>query len=415
MELHRFLVLVLVGGCALKGSLVGGSSFGTSSGSAPAPSSTINQPTEVPEGLSEYATRFIRYTNELKADCPVGPTPPSSAYGACIGRERSTQNLYASVEEKSHPQVQQGATYLAELRKSIATWEANEKAADAKRTNDSNLEREMSSAAHRGKDLLSQLSAARAGKIESTLTSFENRDASYVSHRLGMLRDKMDYVVTIAKGCASGAGDKDLCDLAINRDKYFKKMMELQFDAILAERLEAWTNTVDKMKSDGLVAVINYNQITDSKKFGAGLGKELAAIGKVLGQTDTKRAIDAALAKLTTDFLAAVRAKQGTNAWAEHAGDARFTDANATKSVRQIAGLKTIRVAVTRPTWDVIREYNKPVKRQHYAWALMRKSGESFCRLYAVTIVQDHLGGGRYGAAYATSFGAAEFYVSACK
>ena len=160
--------------------------------------------------------------------------------------------------------------------------------------------------------------------------------------------------------------------------------------------------------------MINYNQITDAQKLGAGLGKDLAAIGKVLGQTDTKRAIDTALAKLTADFLAAVRAKQGTNAWAKHAGEARHADASVAKSVRQIAGLQTVRVAVTRPTWDVIREYGKPVKRQHYAWALMRKSGEAFCRLYALTIVQDHEGGGRYGAAYATSFGAAEFYVSTC-
>lgn len=412
----RFLVLVLLGGCALKGSLVGGSTLGTSSTSAEPASPAINQPTEVPAGLSEYATRFIRYTNELKADCPVGPTPPSSAYGECIGRERSTQNLYASVEEKSHPQVQQGAAYLAELRKSVAKWEADEKTAGDQRAQNDKVAGDIDRAAHHGRELVSQLTAARAGKITSTLISFEHRDADYVARRVEMLRKEMPFIETIAKGCAAGGGTKDLCDVAANRDKYFTKLMALQFEAILAERLKAWTNTIDTMKRDGLVAVINYNLITDPGKFGAKLGKDLAEIGKALGQSDTQKPIDAALAKLTADFRAAVRARQATNAWAAHASEARYQDARVAPAIRQIPNLKLVRAAVTRPTWDVVRgNFNKPIKRQHYAWALMRKSGESFCRLYPFFVVQDHLGGGRYGAAYVEANGVAEFYVSACK
>jgi hypothetical protein len=75
-----------------------------------------------------------------------------------------------------------------------------------------------------------------------------------------------------------------------------------------------------------------------------------------------------------------------------------------------------VRVAATESTWEVIRsDYGLPVQRNRYVWAMMRKSGESFCRLYAFTVIEDHLGGGRYGEPHVTAGNQPEFYVSACK
>ena len=417
--MHKLFILVIVSGCALKGALMGGSSstFGaSSSGPTTNPSAPINQPAEVPEGLSEYATRFIRWTNELKAACPAGPTPPSEQYGSCIGKADSAENLYKSVDEKSNAQVQQAVAYLAELRKSVTKWDADEKTHEAKRNADFKTTHDLEVAEHNASELIGQLKAARAGKIESTLISFDNRDAGYVEQRLEMLKKEMPDVADIATDCTKGAGTKDICELAANRDKYWTKMLAMQFDAILAERLKEWTTTVNTMKDDGLVAVINYNKIGNLKALGADLGKDLGEIGKALGQTNTKGAIDARLAKLHEDFMAAVKAKQGTNAWAAHATDATYQDAAVTKAVHQIDGLSVVRVAATEPTWEVIRgDYNQPVQKNRYIWALMRKSGESFCRLYALTVIEEHLGGGRYGDPRADAGGVAEFYVSTCK
>jgi hypothetical protein len=419
--MNKLFILVIVSGCALKGSLLGGgsSTFGASSGGGSGPSNAsapINQPTAVPEGLSEYATRFIRWTNELKAACPAGPTAAPDYGSNCVGKADSAENLYKSVDEKSNAQVQQGVAYLAELRKSFTKWDADEKTASAKRVADYKTTHDLELGEHNASELISQLKAARAGKIESTLISFDNQDAGYVEQRLEMLKKEMPDVADIAADCAKGAGNKDICELAANRDKYWTKLLAMQFDAIIAERLQAWTNTVNGMKDDGLVAVINYNQIGNLKALGADLGKDLGAIGKVLGQTNTKAAIDAKLAKLHEDFMAAVKAKQGTNAWAARAKDAKYQDAAVTKAVHQIDGLSVVRVAATEPTWEVIRgDYNQPVQKNRYIWALMRKAGESFCRLYALTVIEEHMGGGRYGEPRADAGGVAEFYVSTCK
>lgn len=409
--MKKLLLLVIVTGCALKGSLMGGTSVAGRSQQA------VNQPTAVPAGLSEYATRFIRWSNELKQMCPAGPTAPSPDYGSiCINKADSAENLYKSVDEKPNPQVQEAVAYLAELRKSLIQWDATASAGEAKRNRDYKMSHDSEISAHNASELLSQLGAARTGEITSTLISFDNRDAGYVEHRVHMLKEEMPDVADIAKGCASGAGTKDLCDLAIHRDKYFAKLMVLQFDAIVAERLHAWTNTINGMKDDGLVAVVNYNEIGDLKELGAELGGELADIGKALGQPNTKATIAAKLEQLHRDFVAAVKSKESTNAWAAHAKEAKFQDAAATKAVRQISGLSLVRIAANDPTWEVIRgDFNQPVQRNRYVWALMRKGGESFCRLYAFTVAEDHMGGGRYGEPRVQVDSPPEFYVSTCK
>lgn len=405
--MYRAFILALLTACALKANLGGALPISSSDSTSPA--------APIPAGLSSYATRFIEDTNALREKCPPGPKPPSSQYGECIGKADQAENLYKAVDEKAHPQVQRGHAFLGELRQSIAKWDADEKAADKQRRQDQQRDYDSDVSQHHASELLRQLEAGRTGKVTSTLISFEHRDAGYVAHRLQMLRDQMPIVENIAKACSAGA-KKPVCDLAINREKYFTQMMAAQFDAILAERLEAWTNTIDRMKSDGLVAVVNYNAIADAKELANDLGKDLAAIGKALGQTNTKATIDAKLAKLHTDFMAAVKAKQDTNAWAAHAKGAKYQDAAVTRAVKQIDGLTLVRVSSTHPTWEVVfGAYNRPVKRERDIWALMKKRGEPFCRLYALTVIEDHLGGGRYGGARAESFGPAEFYVSTCK
>ena len=419
--MYRAFILAVLSACAFKAkldsSLPISSSDSTSSAQPTAPTASDSPSPAAPiqAGLSSYATRFIDDTNALRAKCPPGPKPPSSQYGECIGKADQAENLYKSVTEKMHPQVQRGHAFLGELRQSIAKWETDEEAADQQRRQDKQRDYDSDVAEHHARELLGQLEAGRTGKVTSTLISFEHRDAGYVSQRLRLLRNQMPMVEKIAKACSTGA-KKPVCDLAINREKYFTQMMAAQFDAILAERLEAWTNTINKMKNDGLVAVVNYNSIGNAKKLADDLGNDLDAIGKALGQTNTKATIDAKLAKLHSDFIAAVKTKQNTNAWAAHAKGAKYQDAAVTRAAKQIDGLALVRVSATHPTWEVVfGAYNRPVKRERDIWALMRKSGESFCRLYALTVVEDHLGGGRYGGARAESFGPAEFYVSTCK
>jgi len=391
------------------------SSSAASPSSAAAPTAAKPAIGEPGAGLSEYATRFIRDANNLSQSCPAGPTPAPSYESECIWRLDAAERLYKSVDEKKNDQVERGRVFLAELRKSVEQWRANDKAADARKTADYNLSRETSSAAHNADSVLRQLKDARAGKITSPLISFEHRDAGYVERALELLQHEMPTVAEIAKNCAAGAGDKDLCDLATNRDKYWAKLLVLQFDAILAERLQAWTNAIDGVKHDGKVAVINYNTLTKPEKLGE-LGRDLADIGKVLGQPNPKAKIDGQLAKLRDDFVAAVKDKQGVNMWAEHASGARYQDPAITQAVRAINGLSLVKVGANEPTWEVIRgALDQPVQRNHYVWALMKKPGDGFCRLYQFTIVEQHMGGGRYGAPRADSFGDPEFYVSACK
>jgi len=367
--------------------------------------------------LSQYATRLIDGTNAVKAKCRLGSPPPEDYGHECWMKGDQLEELWKAVDEKSNPQVVASKAYLDKLHLQVEKWKAEDAAADAKHSRDSNRNDDIRHAEHDAEDLLRRLREGRDGKVEDTLISFDNRDAGYVQHRLEMLRNEMPSVEDIAKGCAAGGGSKELCDLAANREKYFTKMMALQFDAILAERLHAWTNAIDEMKREGLAAVVNYNVMTSSTKLGEELGKELGDIGKVLGQTNTKAAIDAKLAKLHADFAEALRSHQHDNAWAEHAKDASYpADAAAANAVRAIPGLSTVRVAATQSTWEVIRDdYNKPVQRNRYVLALMRKSGESFCRLYTFTVIEDHLGGGRYGAPRAQTTGEPEFWVSACK
>ena len=114
--------------------------------------------------------------------------------------------------------------------------------------------------------------------------------------------------------------------------------------------------------------------------------------------------------------MATVHDRQHTNAWSAHAAAARFQDPAATAAIRGIRELSIVRAAATSTTWEVIGgALDRPVQRNLYVWALMNKSGESFCRLYALTVIEDHLGGGKYGSPRIDSGGAPEFYVSACK
>jgi len=345
----------------------------------------------------------------------------------CINKADSAENLYKSVDEKTNPQVQESVAYLKELRSSLAKWDANEQAGEQKHVRDQKVEHDVDVAMHDASDLLAQLKAARDGKIESTLLSHDNRDAGYVADRLEALNKEMPDIAVIAKACASGAvpagpqlggggATKETCDLALNRDKYYTKLLAMQFDAILAERLKEWATTVNDMKDDGRVAVINYKKIGNLKAFAADLGKDLGAIGKVLGQTNTKAAIDGKLAKLNQEFLAALQSRQSSDAWAAHAKDAKYQDPAVTKAVHQIDGLSVVRVAATEPTWDIIRgKFDEPTQRNRYIWALMRKQGEAFCRLYELTVIEEHMGGGRYGEPRADAGDVAEFFVSTCK
>ena len=264
--------------------------------------------------------------------------------------------------------------------------------------------------------MLNHLKAAREGKAYFTLITMENHDAGYVGGRVEALRSELEMVETIAQGCASGGGNKDLCDLAINRNKYFTKVLALQFDAILAERLKAWTTTISRINDNESIAVINYKALLTREAIGKDLGRDLEAIGKVLEQTNTKGTIDSKLDKLHADFVTAVKARSSTNAWAAHATEAKYQDAIVTKAMHTVDGLSLVRVGVNDPSWEIIRgAYDQPTQRNKYVWALLRKSGESFCRLYPLTVIQDHIGGGRYGEARVDAGGVAEFYVSACK
>jgi hypothetical protein len=366
---------------------------------------------------SQYATRLIDGTNAVKAKCRLGAPPPEDYGHECWMKGDQLEELWKAVDEKADPQVVASKAYLDKLHIQVEKWKAEDAATKVKQSRDYHRDEDLRHAEHDAEDLLRRLREGRDGKVTSTLISFEYRDADYVQQRLEMLRKEMPSVEDIAKGCTAGGGTKELCDLATNRDKYFANMMALQFDAIFAERLHDWTNAIDEMKNEGLAAVVNYNLLTSSTGLGKELGKELADIAKVLGQTNPKAKIDADLAKLHADYAAAVRSHQRDNAWAGHAKDATYpVDAAAAKAVRTIPGLSVVRVAATQSTWEVIRDdYNKPVQRNRYVSALMRKSGESFCRLYSLTVIEDHMGGGRYGEPRAKGGDMPEFWVSACK
>lgn len=339
--MKRIIVLVVVSGCALKGSLMGSSSppvgGGGGGGSTSQPTEQA-QPTERP---------------------PAEEAPESPA-----------------------------------LREARRTYDL---------------------ATHRGSDIIQHFEAAREGKVHSLLIGFENRDHFTVEHRLDMLKNDMGFMEDIAEACAAGAGEKDVCELAKNRDSYFAKVKALQFDGIVAEHLKAWSYGIEQMKSEGKISANSYNMVSDKKQLAGKVGKELVAIGKVLGKTDAEKGIDAALTKLNADLVAAIRAKAGTNAWAQHASDARHQDAAVTKAVRQMEGLSMVRVGATAPTWDVRYAGNRPIKRVRDAWALMKKPGESWCRLYSLQVIEEHQGGGRYGEPFVEFFGGAEWYASACK
>lgn len=386
---------------------------------AAAKSASAAKPASVPPapGLSEYATRFIRDTNALAEICPPGPTAAPSFESECVWRADAAERLHKSVEEKAHPQVAKGLAYLGELRKSIATWRAADKDREAQQVAQYKASQSNSQAEREASDLIGKLRAARAGKVEGMLTSFEHRDAEYVEMYLGRLRKEMPALERLAKSCASGAGDadKDLCDLAVNREKYFTAMQLQQFDAIIGEHLKAWAEAVDGMKRDGQTFVPNYNTFTKPEKLKE-LGGELAAIGKVLSQPNPAAKIDSQLNKLRDEFIAAVRARHNTNAWAEHASEAKFQDPRVTKAVKAISGLTLVRVGANAPNWAVIRgNLDQPIKRERGIWALMKKPGDAFCRLYQFTVVEPHMGGGKYGDGSAESFGVPQFYVSACK
>jgi hypothetical protein len=367
--------------------------------------------------LSQYATRLIDGTNAVRAKCPLGGPAPDDYGHECWMKGDQLEELWKAVDEKSDPQVAASKAYLDKLHVQVEKWKADDAAAESKHNRDYHRDDDIRHAEHDAEDLLRRLREGRDGKVSSTLISFDNLDADYVQHRLEMLRHAMPSVEDIAKGCAAGGGTKELCDLAANREKYFTKMMALQFDAIVAERLKAWTNAIDEMKNEGLAAVVNYNLLTSPTELGKDLGKEFGDIGKVLGQTNTKAAIDAKLGKLHADYAAALRSRIHDNPWAEHAKDATYpVDAASAKAVRSIPGLSVVRVAATQPTWEVIRgDFDKPVQRNRYVSAVMRKPGESFCRLYTLTVIEDHLGGGRYGEPHATAGSPPEFWVSACK
>jgi hypothetical protein len=394
----------------------GGIGWPKSASTASASSSAGSLPNEPPAaGLSEYATRFIRDTTALSQSCPAGPKPAPDYESECVWRADAAERLHKSVEEKSHPQVARGHAYLGEFRKSLTAWRGAAKDDDARKTAAYHNDRETGSAAHTAKNLIEHLKSARDGKILSLLTSLEHRDADYVERHLQMLRREMTSLETVAKGCAGGAGDKELCDIAVNREKYFAAMKPLQFDAIIADRMKEWTGAVEFMKNEGKASVQQYNTLLKPEKLKE-LGEELAAIGKVLDQANPAAKIDGKLTKVRDEFLAAVRAKHNTNAWAAHAAGARFQDPIVTQAVKDISGLSLVRVGANVATWEVIRgALDQPVQRNRGIWALMKKPGDAFCRLYQFTVVQEHLGGGKYGAGRAESFGEVLFWVSSCK
>ena len=297
-----------------------------------------------------------------------------------------------------------------------AAPEASAETSDQRRAR-AGLAESAKRAAHNASEIFDHLRAGRDGTAPPKLTSFEHRDAFYVEHRLGMLERNMDLVETVATACTAGVfEDSDRCDLATNRDKYWPKALAGQFTVVLDDRLEAWNNTIERLRKEGVVAVINFNKISDRKALAADLGKDLAAIGKVLRQTNTKGAIDARLAKLHAEFMAVLRDKQKQNAWAARASHAKHKDAAIVRAARDSDGLQLVRVASPHASWDIVRgANNRPIKRERAIWVLLKKKGESFCRLYPLYAVEDHLGGGRYGNSHARSFGAAEFYPSTCK
>ncbi|HEY1557234.1 MAG TPA: hypothetical protein VGF94_20500 [Kofleriaceae bacterium] len=417
--MHRIISFAFIfgAGCALTGSLVPGFTSSSSSPSSPAVSPAPRLAAASP-GLSDYATRYINGTHDVSSKCPLDGEPPDDWGHVCWMNGDNLDNLYKWVDdgEKSNGQVQKAHVYLASLHTTVARWKTEAKTAERKKHDDSRRDAAVGSAEHQADDLLGRLREGRDGKTTSTLISFDNRDAGYVKDRLDSLREELPIVEQIGQGCAKGGGNQELCDLAKNRDAYFSKFEALQWDKILGERLEAWTNTIRSMKDDGEVAVVNYNVITNSSKLASELGKELGAIGDVLGQTNTKASIDAKLAKLHADFAAALASHLGTNAWAEHATEATYSDAAVTQAVRGIPGLSLVRVGVVGPTWEVVRgQLDQPVQRNRYAWAMLRKSGERFCRLYQMAVIEDHMGGGRYGAPRVDAGDAPSFYVSTCK
>ena len=392
----------------------------TSSGAAP-PTAAATTPTAKPiqadPGLSEYATRFIGHINDLDKQCADGPVPEAQVLHDCWGGVDQNQNLYTHIDEKSNPQVAQSKAHLDVLAKRVETWRAGVKTAEANKDAKYRADQEVSHATNQATQLIRQLKGARDGKVASILTSFDSRDADYVQRQLESLKKYgWDSLETIGNACAKGGADKELCDIATNREKYWTKMLALQFDAILAEQLKSWTNVIDGITNDDLVAVVNYNKMNTPQNLSAGVGKQLVEIGKVLGQKDTKGAIDAKLAKLHTDFLAAVHAKQNTNGWALYAKDAKYQDPVVTKALRSVDGLSLVRVAANATTWEVIRgAFDQPTQRNKYISALMKKPGESFCRVYEWTVIQDHLGGGRYSEPHLESGNIEQFYISSCK
>ncbi len=59
-----------------------------------------------------------------------------------------------------------------------------------------------------------------------------------------------------------------------------------------------------------------------------------------------------------------------------------------------------MRVAATEPTWDIIRgKFDEPTQRNRYE----------------LTVIEEHMGGGRYGEPRAVAGDVAEFFVSTCK
>ena len=72
--------------------------------------------------------------------------------------------------------------------------------------------------------------------------------------------------------------------------------------------------------------------------------------------------------------------------------------------VNDLAQATVFKVGLEGPNWRISKDnYNFPTARFKYGliWARYPKTDDGFCRIIWINLVQDYIGGGRYGAGYA--------------
>ena len=350
-----------------------------------------------------YLSRLKYLTESLQKRCPLSGGLDKNALRNCKYAHQRAQKGIKLVKVNVHTRAPYKALarYISTLNIKIPAWEAQLAKGKANRRLSRKYSRNFDRLFRKHQRFLYVLSQMDAGKkpplISERLMQFQIRNIKRFKAFIDWC-SKREYVHIRPsykyKGYRSPA---KACSLAKNWKPLYKRYLDSTVKRLLNKKASYLKGYLSNLKTSFKTSDVAMGLLKSPKEFTQKLKKAFTPVYTFIGAKFPTKNFAAYIA--TTKSFSTLL-KKARRKFRYPRKKARYSCRSCKRAMRAAGrgkGFTLKRAGMMFRHWTIKKNrYKRPLKKYRTGWALYKKRGERFCRVYRLTVNAQYKGGGRY-------------------